>query len=108
MNRSARTPTTFSGMAALEQFVRSLANLFRALRDRGEIKHLAELDDRMLKDIGLTRGDVSSALSESLLRNPSRVLVRGAQRHSRGERPRHPALQARPVVPMVKTVKGCS
>ena len=108
MNRSAITPTTFSGLSVLGQFVRSLAGLSRALRHRGEIKHLAEFDDRMLKDIGLTRSDVSSALSEPLLRNPSWVLVRSAERHSRGERPDRPVRPLRPVVPMVTQARHCA
>ena len=105
MTRSALSIMSFSGMAALGQFARALAGLTRALRHRSEIRHLAEFDDRMLKDIGLTRGDVSSALSEPLIRNPSWVLVRSAERHSRSERPDHSARPIRPVVPMVTPAK---
>jgi uncharacterized protein YjiS (DUF1127 family) len=92
-------------MAALKQFTRSLVALTQALRHRREVKHLAEFDDRMLKDIGLTRNDVSSALAEPFTRNPSWVLVRSAERHSRSEWPDHSARQARPVVPMVTPTK---
>jgi uncharacterized protein YjiS (DUF1127 family) len=95
-------------MSVLGQFVRSLTGLSKALRHRGEIKHLAEFDDRMLKDIGLTRSDVSSALSEPLIRNPSWVLVRSAERHSRGERPDRTVRPVRPVVPMVTQAKRCA
>lgn len=108
MNRSIFSTMTFSGMAALGQFVRALTGLVNALKDRREVRHLAEFDDRMLKDIGLTRGDVQSALSEPLLHNPSSVLVRSAGRHSRGEKPRPPTRQVRPVVPMVRPAKGCA
>jgi uncharacterized protein YjiS (DUF1127 family) len=99
---------TFTGITALGQFVRSLAGLSRALRHRCEIRHLAEFDDRMLKDIGLTRSDVSCALSEPLLRNPSWVLVRSAQRHSRGERPDRSIKPVRPVVPIVTQARSCA
>jgi uncharacterized protein YjiS (DUF1127 family) len=108
MNKSIPTRMTITGMSALGQFVRSLADLSRALRHRGEIKHLAEFDDRMLKDIGLTRSDVSSALSEPLLRNPSWVLVRSAERHSRGERPDRSSRRLRPVVPIVTQARRCA
>lgn len=108
MIRSVLSTKTFSGMAALESFVRSLANLAKALRHRKQIKHLAEFDDRMLRDIGLTRSDVSSALAEPLLRNPSWVLIRSAERHSRGERPERPVQPVRPVVPMVTRAKRCA
>ncbi|MBJ6124304.1 DUF1127 domain-containing protein [Microvirga splendida] len=108
MNKSMPTRMTFTGMSALGQFARSLADLSRALRHRGEIKHLAEFDDRMLKDIGLTRSDVSSALSEPLIRNPSWVLIRSAERHSRSEKVDHSARSIRPIVPMVTQAKRCA
>ncbi|MGF9757028.1 DUF1127 domain-containing protein [Microvirga sp. 0TCS3.31] len=108
MRKAIPTRMTFTGVTVLGQFVRSLADLSRALRHRGEIRHLAEFDDRMLKDIGLTRSDVSCALSEPLLRNPSWVLIRSAERHSRGERPDRPARPVRPVVPIVTQVNRCA
>ena len=107
MNRSALSTTPW-GMAALKQFTRSLVALTQALKHRREVKHLAEFDDRMLKDIGLTRSDVSGALAEPFTRNPSWVLVRSAERHSRAERPDHSARQARPAVPMVNPIRRCA
>jgi uncharacterized protein YjiS (DUF1127 family) len=108
MSKSIPTRMSFTGMTALGQFVRSLTDLSRALRHRGEIRHLAEFDDRMLKDIGLTRSDVSCALSEPLLRNPSWVLVRSAERHSRSERTDRSSRPLRPVVPLVTQAKRCA
>jgi uncharacterized protein YjiS (DUF1127 family) len=108
MNKSIPRGMTFTGVSALGLFVRSLTNLVKALRHRGEIKHLAEFDDRMLKDIGLTRSDVSSALSVPLSRNPSWVLVRSAERHSRSEKVDHSAKPTRPVVPFVTQAKRCA
>lgn len=108
MNRSALSSMTFLRMAALGQFVRALVNLVQALKHRREVKHLAEFDDRMLADIGLTRNDVWSALDEPFTRNPSWVLVRSAERHSRAEKPEPPGRPARPVVPMVTLVKRCA
>ncbi len=108
MSRYALSTMTFSIMTALEQFTRSLVGFTKALRHRREIKNLEEFDDRMLKDIGLTRSDESSALDEPLLRNPSWVLVRSAERHLRGEVPAQPVRQLRPVVPMVTLAKRCA
>ncbi len=105
MSKSIPSRMTFTGLTALEQFVRSLTNLAKALRHRREIRHLAELDERMLKDIGLTPSDVSSALLEPLLRNPSWVLIRSAERRSRSEKVDHSARPARPVVPFVTPAK---
>ena len=99
MKRSISSAMTFPGMAALGSFVRSLSNLTQVLKHRREVKHLAEFDERMLKDIGLTRSDVYSALSEPLLRNPSWVLVRSVERHSRAERPERSARPVRPGLP---------
>ena len=47
-----------------------------AWRHRGDFVVLAALDDRMLRDIGLTRGDLNDALAEPLWRDPTAVLVR--------------------------------
>lgn len=100
MNRSATSVTSLPGATFLGVFVRSVANFARALQHRHEIRHLAEFDDRMLKDIGLVRGDVEGALSESLFHDPSWVLVRSVGQHSRGEKAA--PTKARPAVPMVK------
>jgi uncharacterized protein YjiS (DUF1127 family) len=44
------------------------------LRNRRETRRLAEFDDRMLSDIGLTRADVEGALAGPLWDDPSRHL----------------------------------
>jgi uncharacterized protein YjiS (DUF1127 family) len=44
-------------------------------RDRRAARQLAELDDRLLKDIGVSRGEVHDALAGPLHRPPSLVLV---------------------------------
>jgi uncharacterized protein YjiS (DUF1127 family) len=36
----------------------SLTTMFRRSRQRSQMEALAELDDRLLADIGLTRGDL--------------------------------------------------
>jgi uncharacterized protein YjiS (DUF1127 family) len=105
MTRSALSTMTHSGLSALEQIPRSFVALTKALKHRREVLNLAELDDRMLRDIGLTRADVSSALAEPLTCNPSWMLVRQVERNSRAGNPEHPIRQDRPVVPMVAPVK---
>jgi uncharacterized protein YjiS (DUF1127 family) len=99
-------PVTFTAGRTFFQWIsRAGRDLVRNARHRHEIKALAELDDRLLKDVGLTRSDVAGALSGSLLDNPSVVLVRSAGRHSRSERPSRPA---RPGVPTVtRPVRTC-
>jgi len=101
MTWSITSIMSFSDMASFKGVARVLINLFRALKHRREIIQLADFDDHMLKDIGLTRSDVEGALAEPLVHNPSLVLVRCAERHSRAERLVSPVLKARPVVPVV-------
>ena len=47
-----------------------------AWRHRGDFVLLASLDDRMLRDIGLSRSDLNDALAEPMWRDPTAVLVR--------------------------------
>jgi uncharacterized protein YjiS (DUF1127 family) len=72
-----QTPSQFvrmvnavTGIVALR--LRELAQLVKA---RNDAAVLAGLDDRMLADIGLTRGDVRDAVSEPVWRDPTAVLV---------------------------------
>jgi uncharacterized protein YjiS (DUF1127 family) len=102
MVQSIGSTTSPSGRILVQWISRAGRDLFRSLRHRREIKALADLDDRLLKDVGLTRGDVQGALSEPLLRNPSTVLVRSAERHSRAEMTPGAGRAARPVVPLVR------
>lgn len=46
-----------------------------ALSRRRIMGELGQLDDRMLRDIGLTRNDVQSAMTEPLFRDPTIQLV---------------------------------
>ncbi|MCC7347244.1 MAG: DUF1127 domain-containing protein [Variibacter sp.] len=51
----------------------------QAYRSRRDLQLLAGFDDRMLRDIGLTRGDLRDAVAEPLWRDPTNVLVRRAR-----------------------------
>jgi uncharacterized protein YjiS (DUF1127 family) len=60
------------------------ASLWRAVRNRNQITGLAELDDHQLSDIGLTRGDLRSALlTSTFFEDPSSHLTRSARRRAR-------------------------
>jgi len=100
MTRSAISVPTFSGANILGQFARSLISLVKAFQARREVKNLAEFDERMLKDIGLTRSDVMGALAEPMHRNPSWVLVRCVERPVQAARPAAKR-KPRPVVQLV-------
>ena len=62
--------TGLAGTVALR-----LVNFARAYLNRRDLEVLAGFDDRMLADIGLTRGDLRDAIAEPLWRDPSQVLV---------------------------------
>ena len=50
-------------------------DLVQLIKNRRDATVLAGLDDHMLADIGLTRGDLRDAYSEPVWRDPTAVLV---------------------------------
>lgn len=56
--------------ASLSAFLR----LVHTTRNRRQVAALAELDDHLLRDIGLERTDVLAALAQPRHRDPSRML----------------------------------
>jgi uncharacterized protein YjiS (DUF1127 family) len=56
-----------------------LRALVQTVKNRRDAAMLTGLDDRMLADIGLTRGDLRDAYSEPVWRDPTTVLVSRAQ-----------------------------
>lgn len=74
--------------ALLAAFARNAARVLRALGHRRDAKALLEWDDRALKDIGLTRGDVIGALSRSWHQDPTECLAeRTGTRPARATQP---------------------
>jgi uncharacterized protein YjiS (DUF1127 family) len=57
---------------------RNLKRLLARVKNRHDVMRLAHLDDRMLADIGLHRGDLRDAFAELPWRDPSDVLTRRA------------------------------
>lgn len=61
-----------------------VGDLLRILRHRRDVRHLLEMDERALKDIGVTRSDVLGALAQPVGIDPSIVLlVRSVEQRSR-------------------------
>ena len=52
-----------------------LRSLLQTIKNRRDATILAGMDEHMLADIGLTRGDVRDAFSEPVWRDPTAVLV---------------------------------
>ena len=57
--------------AATATVIRAVVNVCRALMHRRMVLEMAGFDDRMLADIGITRGDVHAALSLPMDADPS-------------------------------------
>lgn len=76
-NSASRKPASWKIAArVVATTVLDAANAtLRAIVNRSSVNTLAAMDDRMLRDIGLTRGDVDSALAQPWHKDPSRVLT---------------------------------
>jgi uncharacterized protein YjiS (DUF1127 family) len=84
MNRHTPIPPVSSKRSlvslAAGRLLRQMRKILIALEHRRQVRHLSELDDRTLKDIGLSRAVVDGALAEPLTRDPSLMLVRSVER----------------------------
>ena len=70
--------------ARLTLAIEKMASVWRVYRNRREITSLNELDDNQLRDIGLTRHDLASALlTSTFFEDPSGHLTNSARRRSR-------------------------
>ncbi|KQV68281.1 DUF1127 domain-containing protein [Rhizobium sp. Root1220] len=71
------TQRLFNGFA-------TLASVLRVFRNRMEINRLHELDDYQLRDIGLSKTDLTSAfLASTFFEDPSDHLTRSARNRGR-------------------------
>ena len=59
-------------LTKLSRFFRWIAAV---LREQQAYRELGQLDDRMLKDIGLARSDLRNAAAEPLYRDPTALLA---------------------------------
>src|SRR4051794_24103692 len=64
---------------------RRLWSALVALKGRHAVRRLAELDSRLLADVGITRADLSDALREPLFRNPTDLLAQRARQRWQAE-----------------------
>ena len=99
-----QTPSHFAWLvnAVAGIVVARARQLVQFVKNRREATLLASLDDRMLADIGLTRGDVRDAVSEPVWRDPTAILVSRAHER-RVNRRRTGGLQDAPsIVPSQK------
>jgi uncharacterized protein YjiS (DUF1127 family) len=71
---AAAKPFRRAARAFVRLLIRNVIRFDRALRDRQALRVLARMDDRMLADIGLSRGDLQEAYAQSLWRDPGNLL----------------------------------
>jgi uncharacterized protein YjiS (DUF1127 family) len=84
-----QTPSHFAAVVhAVYGFVLARSrDLLQLAKNRRDAASLSGLDDRMLADIGLTRGDLRDAYSEPVWRDPTAILVsRAHERRSNRRR----------------------
>jgi len=72
---------------------RRVGAIGRVIAGRRVLRELASFDDRMLRDIGVSRHDLRSAAAEPLYRDPTALLAGRVDesRHGRTTRTRLPA-----------------
>jgi uncharacterized protein YjiS (DUF1127 family) len=86
---AATSSRSRKGIAAqVSGWAATLVKPFVVWNNRRQIGNLMTLDERMLADLGLTRGDIAVSLSTSFLHDPSHQLTQLAQerrnlRHAR-------------------------
>ncbi|WP_375458765.1 DUF1127 domain-containing protein [uncultured Enterovirga sp.] len=85
----------------VRHLVRGILAMGKAIANRRRVTEMLELDDRMLKDIGLDRCDVRGALAGPLAHDPSIVLRLRSVDH----RARQRALQV--AAGRVRAVESC-
>jgi uncharacterized protein YjiS (DUF1127 family) len=105
-----QTPSHFAAAvnAILGFAVARVRNVFQLVKNRRDAVTLAGLDDRMLADIGLTRGDLRDAVSEPVWRDPTAILVsraheRRINRRRAGAGLSEKVFDAPSIVPLVQT-----
>ena len=87
----AATPLARALAALADRARRGLKQLAEKVKNRHDAMRLAELDDRMLSDIGLNRSDLRDAYAQPLWRDPSDVLAsRAAERRGTRQRVKAP------------------
>jgi uncharacterized protein YjiS (DUF1127 family) len=75
MHRSSGFSAPVSAMALMLTAVSVVRRVLKVVANRRAVNRLTQMDERQLKDIGLTRADVVGALAEPIYRDPSRCLA---------------------------------
>ena len=85
---AAVAKTGFRAKGYLGKVVEVIATSWMRLRNRRQVHDLLGLDDYLLRDLGVARGDVFEALSNPLVNDPTAILAAAANQHRLSERAR--------------------
>jgi len=85
---STATPLARALAALAGRAGRGFKRIAESIKNRRDAMRLAELDDRMLADIGLSRSDLRDAFAAPPWRDPADLLERRAAERRRGRRQR--------------------
>ncbi len=109
LNMPAASPLTRAFNAIGGVVANRVFAVARAIKHRHDAQMLAGLDERMLKDIGLTRSDLRDAYAEPLWRDPTSVLVERAGERRNNRRRASFGLQASVIsAPSISPENGCT
>lgn len=90
MTHLPATSTTNSVLSQVVQSVfTSVMRRWTLFRNRRHVAHLNELDSYLLRDIGVHRGDIYTAIHTRATDDPTRVLAALADARARVEATRH-------------------
>lgn len=70
-------------VSVVDTLFKAVSRMVRTLHNRRRVMSLDDLDDHMLRDLGLARGDVQRALDVPFAQDPSLELQRLALRNCR-------------------------
>ena len=96
-----RAPQSSSFLLVLAGFTAVVRKVGQALKNRHDAAILADMDDRMLADIGLTRSDLRDAISEPIWSDPTAILASRAQERRKHRAQATVTLASPPLVPHV-------
>jgi uncharacterized protein YjiS (DUF1127 family) len=93
---SAASPAIRALSALAGRIGQGLKEFADRVKNRRDAFRLADLDDRMLADIGLNRSDLRDAYAGPLWRDPSELLARRVVERRSGHRRAEPARVSQP------------
>jgi uncharacterized protein YjiS (DUF1127 family) len=90
LTASSRLGRLFVVVEVITRRARQLRKLPSAIAHRGQLRKLADSDDYLLADVGVTRADIETALSAPFWRDPSAELVHWLSKRSPDKAQRNP------------------